>query len=125
MSRFKNKVESSNMRKELMKITSVSFGAGGYQDVQFGLSLNFESKGGSCCGDFISGGWDYSHITPDKSSKWTEKDRTESMAKMCKTISEILHSAKVRDVSELKGKPVEVIFESMMLTSWRILEEVL
>ena len=125
MSRYKNKVDSSNTKKELMKISSVSFGTGGYQDCQFGLSVDFASKGGTCCGDFVCGGWNYKSITPDKYSKWTEKDREKDMAKMCKMVSDILSGAKVRDISELKGKPVEVTFESMSLVSWRILEEVI
>jgi hypothetical protein len=44
---------------------------------------------------------------------------------MCRSVSRILESARVSDVSGLKGKPVEIVFENNQLKSWRILTEVL
>ena len=40
-------------------------------------------------------------------------------------ISKLLSQAKVSEIHELKGIPVEVEFEGMMMKDWRILEEVL
>lgn len=113
----------SDHTKELMKISNVSFGSGGYQDAQFGLFLDFSSKssGVSAC---IVGGWNYS-IKVDKYTQWTEEDRSRDMAKMCRTISQILSDAKVSSVDKLKGIPVEVVFQHRTIQSFRILEEVL
>lgn len=109
--------------KELMKISSATFGIGGYQDVQFGLYLSFESKGSGVCAD-ISGGWSWS-IMPNERSQWSEYDRTKDMAKMSRTIYNILKDAKVQTVDKLKGIPVEIIFKYNTIQSFRILEEVL
>ena len=40
-------------------------------------------------------------------------------------ISKLLQIAKVKEIIKLKGKPVEIEFESNTLKSWRILTEVL
>jgi hypothetical protein len=108
----------------LGKITATRFGRGGYQDCQFGLEVALSSKSGDCL-DFVSGGWDYEQISPTETSEWTEDDRATSMSSMCRSVSRILESARVSDVSGLKGKPVEIVFENNQLKSWRILTEVL
>lgn len=113
----------SDHTKELMKISNVAFGAGGYQDAQFGLFLDFSSKSSGVSASIV-GGWDYS-IKVDKYTKWTEEDRSHDMAQMCKTISQILSDAKVSSVDKLKGIPVEVVFSQRTIQSFRILEEVL
>ena len=113
----------ANARKCLMKIRSVTFGMGGYQEAQFGLNLDFESNS-TFVSAMICGGWDYS-IECDKYTKWTEETRTKDMADMCKTISEILKAAKVQTIDKLKNIPVEVVIESSTIKSFRILEEVL
>lgn len=40
-------------------------------------------------------------------------------------ISKLLKEAKVDEVYQLKGKPVEVTFEGNMLKEWRLLTEVI
>ena len=112
------------MEKQLGKITNVRFGRGGYQDVQFGLSLTFEGKSWGC-GTIITGGWAYGHLSPDKHTKWTEEDRTKSMAEMCQKIDKVLGDAGVDDVAKLKNMPVEVTFDGNTMKDWRILKEVL
>jgi hypothetical protein len=112
--------------KELGKIEKVDFGRDGYQGCQFGA--RFELKFGDSSGvtSFITGGWDYNLITCDKNCKWTEEDRNSGMAKMCRTISDILHDAKCDDFNKLVGKPIEVASEGFNeVVSWRILSEVL
>lgn len=110
-------------RKELGKIRSVRFGFGGYQDGEVGLFLEF---GGNAWGvsASISGGWSTT-IKHSKSCRWTEEDRTNQYANMCREIQEVLKKAKVNAVHELQGKPVEVTFDGMTLKSWRVLDEVL
>lgn len=111
----------SGHTKELMKISNVSFGSGGY--AQFGLFLDFSSKSSGVSASIV-GGWDYS-IKVDKYTQWTEEDRSRDMAKMCRTISQILSDAKVNSIDKLKGIPVEVIFHQNTIQSFRILDEVL
>ena len=111
------------MKKELGKIVKVEFGFGGYQECMFGLSLTFEGSFGGVC-DFISGYW-YESITISEYTKWTEEDRSRARIEMIKRVDKILSDAKVSSISELKNKPVEVIFENSQLKEWRILTEVL
>ena len=114
-----------NHRKELMKISNVTFGLGGYQNLCFGLFLDFEQNGGLGAGNFISGGWDFQSIECNNNVKWSEKDREKQMLELCKSISLILKDAKISSIDKLKGMPVEVIVSNNVVESWRILEEVI
>ena len=107
-------------RKELMRISSAEFGNGGYQDACIGLSLTFETQGLGTS-DF-KGGWDFA---PSEHAQWTLADQDKEYAEVVRLISDTLKAAKKRYVSELKGVPVEVIFENNTLKSWRILTEVI
>lgn len=109
--------------KALGKIEKVYFGYGGYQDMQFGLTvvLSFDGKG---CMDFIDGGWS-ENVKSDKYTKWTEEDRSNQRVEMIKKINKLLKDAKVKTIDELKGKPIEITNEGLTLKSWRILTEVL
>lgn len=111
------------MKTILGKIDYVSFGHGGYQDAQFGISFGFSFDG---CGvsDFW-GFWDYELIKHSEHCKWTEEERAKKASELLPKISKLLKQAKVRNVQDLKGKPVEITFEGDTLKSWRILEEVL
>jgi hypothetical protein len=128
---YKQKKEplKEGQKTELGKITSATFGIGGYNDAMFGLSLGFSfgEKGAYVCGTFVSGGWAYGVVDPDdKHSKWDEKDRSTQMAVMCKEICQILSDAKAFDVTKLVGKPIEITSNGLNdLESWRILTEVL
>ena len=110
------------MRKELGKIRSVSFGFGGYQDCQFGLSLGFES-GGGVVGTFEGNG----PLTMDipEEAEWTEADRERTVIATIKLLTETLQKAHVKSVSELLGVPVELTYNGQCLREWRILEEVI
>jgi hypothetical protein len=115
---------STTIKKEIGKITNVSYGFGGYQDAMFGVSFSFGSdKTGWGCGDF-KGAWGPG-ITVDKYTKWTEADRSRINDETTRFIADIMVKAKVRDIQSLKGVPVEVTFEGNCLKSWRILEEVI
>ena len=110
------------MEKRLGKISSATFGYGGYQDAQFGLSIGIEAPGWGV-GDF-KGAWS-TDIKVDKHTQWTEEDRSKHFADTMRFLNDLLRKAKVRDVSKLRGIPVEVEFDGTLLKSWRILEEVL
>jgi len=108
------------MRKELGKITSASFGWGGYQDCMLGLSIGLGGEGWGCS-DF----WGTWGIERNDSAKWTEQDRLRELGETVMRLKTTLEEAKVQTVSQLVGKPVEVCFDGMKLESWRILKEVL
>jgi len=63
------------------------------------------------------------NIHPDCKYKGTE--RAEAITKMVEKIAALLESAKVVDVNDLEGKPVEVTLDGNIFHSFRILEEVL
>ncbi len=112
------------MRKEIGKIKSVSFGYGGYQDAMFGLSVTLGSDK-ECwgVGDF-NGAWSISTKVTER-TKWTEADRREQFADTMVFVNELLIKAKIKNVNELNGIPVEVTFDGNTLKEWRILEEVI
>lgn len=110
------------MEKRIGKINHICLGYGGYQDAQFGLSVDLTSKDGWGVSDF-KGFW--STDTKSKGCKWTEKDRDESFAKTMRLINELLSKSNKKSLNDLKNVPVEVVFENQMLKSWRILEEVI
>lgn len=104
---------------QLMKIATASYGFGGYQGEQFGLSLEFTSPGTGV--GFFDGHW------ADRSefAKWSVEDQEQAFVATAKLVRDTLRKAKKRDVAALVGTPVEVTFEGNLLKSWRVLEEVL
>ena len=108
------------IEKFLGKISEVKFGKGGYQDACIGITFNFEGKNIGV-NDF----WGYWSIKCDKGCQWTNDDRIKYLGEVVMRIHKILVEAKVDNVEQLKGIPVEVIFEGNCLKSWRILTEVL
>lgn len=107
-------------RKELGKISAASFGWGGYQDCQVGLSLSFSMKG-SGVNDF-KGAWGTKH---SEHCKWTEQDRLTELGKTAMELAGYLQKINGKDVSDLVGTPVELTFDGNLLKEWRILDEVL
>jgi hypothetical protein len=104
---------------ELGKIRVALFGYGGYQDAQFGLTLEFEGKGWGV-GTFI-GPW----ARRTSGAKWTLDDQARQWAEMCAKLRDILEDAKKQHIGQLVGVPVEVTFEDRMLKDWRVLTEVM
>lgn len=107
--------------KVLGKITSARYGFGGYQDVQFGLSLAFDAPGWGSVGEF-KGFW---ADDPSHGSEWTKADQLAYFGQTAKEVRDIMRAAKVDDVAKLVGKPVELTVAGNRLDSWRILEEIL
>lgn len=109
---------------KLGKIESAYFGLGGYQDAQLGVWVTL-TCGSSGVGAGM-GEWSPSQIKCNpRYCKWTEEDRDKGLLKAVRYLDSLLADAKVRRVDELKGKPVEIVLDGMMLVSWRILTEVL
>jgi len=111
------------MEKKLGKIESVKFGHGGYQDACLGLSVTLSGEGWGV-GDF-KGTWDAEMIKHSENTKWKEEDRSKGYDDTMRLLSKLLKEAKVGSVDKLKGIPVEVTFDGMMLQEWRILTEVI
>ena len=107
-------------RKELGKITHATFGLGGYQDAQIGLSLTFGGSGWGC--STFRGDW---AIDRSEHAKWTENDRIRQLGETVMWLRDILRKAKVDCVGNLVGIPVECTFDGNVLKEWRVLEEVL
>jgi hypothetical protein len=110
------------MNKILGKISGISFGLGGYQNVMMGLSVSLSGEG-SVCSDF-KGTWGLG-IEVNERTKWTEKDRSKHFDETVRYINKLLIDAKVEKIDQLRGIPVEIIYEGMTLKSWRILTEVI
>lgn len=98
-------------KKYLGKITHVSFGLGGYQDVQFGLYVTLEGQGIGT-NAFIGGAWDYSFMKdPGENARWTEEDRTKIMIEMLRKISEEAED------KAAKGEPINSSLISAVLAA--------
>jgi len=103
----------------LGKITKVNFSYGGYQDAMFGVTFILESNDG-CCSDFW-GTWAHR----SKSAEWSKESQIKKFGEVTDRLIKLCDDAKVGNINELKGKPVEIIFKNNTLSSWRILKEVL
>lgn len=110
--------------KHLGKIESVHFGRGGYQEAMFGLDLSFTFD--KCCGIGTSDmAWNPATSKRSERAEWTEEDRGKQLEEIMRRLAETLHKAKVKEVYELKGIPVEIEIEGNTFKSWRVLTEVL
>lgn len=111
-------------RKELGKIEKVEFGHCGYQESFVGLRVEFKFNTCTHVSDDIRGGW-YQGNEWTENCKWSIEGNRLQHAIMVEQVSQTLIDAKCEYISQLKGKPVELIIENNCLKSWRILTEVL
>lgn len=107
--------------KELGRITAATFGFGGYDDAMIGLSISIGGKSWGS-GDF-KGEW--AHKEVPQGAKWTAESRLTRLGEAVLYLRDLLVAAKVKDVAELVGVPIEATFDGTRLQSWRVLEEVL
>lgn len=105
----------------LGRISAISFGYGGYQGAQFGVSVTLKLAGGLGCADFRGA------FPPDPKfdNPQVELSKREAIADTAIWLAGILDAAKKRTVAELPGTPIEATFDGMALKSWRVLTEVL
>lgn len=109
------------MEKILGKIEKAEFGNPLYDyPFLFGLYLTFSLGNGMYVSD---GGCNLINLSAK--CKWTSEERKNAIEKMVDQIRDILIDAKVTDVKDLVGKPVEVELDANMFKSFRILKEVL
>lgn len=109
-------------RKELGKIKNVYAGFCGYQQAQFGFQFTLGGEDGWGVSTEAYAAWG---MEPSDSSEWTKEDQIKQWGESMEKLRDIMEAAKVKDVTDLVGIPVEATFEDMRLTSWRILAEVL
>jgi hypothetical protein len=108
----------------LGKITSIKVGLGGYQDAMFGLHVTLESHKTSISKSYCT--WDPTQTPWTERCKWSEQNRDELFVSVMRQISALLYDAKSKDLSELRGKPVEFTLNAEgELATWRILTEVM
>ena len=111
-----------SIEKTYGKIASVNVGLGGYQHAMMGISFDLSQGGILSVSDFW-GAWGLE--IDSKGTFWTEVDRDARFAETMRKINQLLIDAKVDNVNQLKGKPIEVTCDSKHMVSWRILTEVL
>jgi hypothetical protein len=111
------------MTKELGKIEKVRFGHCGYQSSCLGISFVLSGKGWGLQDSKST--WDAELIKHTENSKWSEEDRDKQYSEIMRYVSKLLKDAKVSNIDQLEGKPIEVTLDGMLLQEWRILTEVL
>lgn len=107
------------MKKELGKISVIRLGYGGYDNAMFGFNFTLEGRGWG-----VQDFWGTWTNFPE-GGKYTEEAWVQSHSDTYFKIIDLMRAAKVWDLYQLQGIPVEVTFENMVLKSWRILTEVL
>jgi len=108
-----------NNKVEIGVIKAVRFGAGGYDNVQFGLTVDLLVQG--CCVNDFLGCW---AGAPPENAQWTLADQTAHYGKICRRIHQLLTDAKVKDLASLVGRPVRVYTKpNGLLETWDILKE--
>lgn len=105
--------------KMLGKIDFAEYGTFPDRPFLLGLQLGFSFNGSG-----VMDGGKYT-VNISKQCRWEEAERQEAITKQAEYLSNILKDAKCNYVSELKGKPVEVIIQDNTFKSFRILTEVL
>ena len=105
--------------KLLGKIDFAEFGT--IKDYPFliGLQLGFSMNG--CA---VMDGGKYCVNISDQ-CKWENHDRSDVLTNSIEYINDVLKEAKVNYVSQLVGKPVEVLIKDNTFSGFRILTEVL
>lgn len=107
-------------RKVLGKIKSAEFGRISDYPMYMGLVLEFTFDGDCHVGD---GGKFMTNMSKD--CKWSAEERRLAIEERMDAVYKLLSDAKVRTVSQLKNKPVEITLESKTFKDFRILTEVL
>jgi len=107
-------------RKVLGKIKSAEFGKISDYPMYMGLVLEFTFDGDCHVGD---GGKFMTNMGKD--CKWSAEERRLAIEERMDAVYKLLSDAKVRTVSQLKNKPVEITLENKTFKDFRILTEVL
>lgn len=107
-------------KKYLGKIESAEFGKFSDYPMYMGLLLKFTFDGNCHVGD----GGKFT-INMSKGCNWSAEERRLAIEERMDAVYKLLSDAKVRTVSQLKNKPVEITLEANTFKDFRILTEVL
>ena len=108
------------IRTYLGKITSAEFGLVRDYPFMMGLKLQFKFEEPFKESGYVGDGWIYTvNMNPGSDDRKTE------LEKRADGLYQLLKIAKCQNVSELKGKPVELTLDGNTFKSMRILTEVL
>lgn len=107
-------------KKYLGKITTAEFGGIPDYPMFIGLLLEFTFDGNRYVGD----GGKFT-INMSKDCKWSAEERRLAIEEQMDAVYKLLNDAKVRTVSQLENKPVEITVENNTFKDFRILTEVL
>lgn len=102
-------------------IANAYFGLGGYAGLEIGihLSLNFPGHGGV----WEHRAWfDANQVKEPKHGGWKEADRNKYYADLVRCVSDYLRDAKVSDITELRGKPIQGEFRGRELLGWEFIK---
>lgn len=106
--------------KFLGKIAKAEFGTNSDRPFLIGLQIEFRFDNGG-----VSDGGRHL-INIGDSCKWgNEEEKNTAYQKVLKDLAKILKDAKVNYVSQLVGKPIEIVIKNQQYDSFRILTEVL
>ena len=106
--------------KYLGKIESVRFGRNSDRPFLFGLDLTFSLSGRGC-----SANYSVNMTKPNQYTHFTQEEQDKHLVETMTFIWELLKTAKVNNISQLKNIPVEVEIKGNMFKDFRILTEVL
>lgn len=106
------------MKKYLGKIENVYFGLDRDYPFLFGLELTFKFDGA-----FVTSTKDVVNI--GETCKWTPEERSQAITKCMDQVIKVMKDANVKEITKLKGKPVELTIEGNTLQDYRILTEVI
>ena len=102
------------------KISSIYFGLGGYKDSKLGLHIcfSFGMHKFICTSDAT---WDYHTVQHTDTCNWKDQARLDKYSDTVINISQLLASAKVRDINSLKNKEVTITMDGLNLYSWELI----
>ena len=104
----------------LGKITDAVFGT---VDNKIGITLVIGGQGwGIVVSDLTN---NYAALKPQEAPSWVDDEYVKECRVMVDAMGIILRDAKVVNLDQLPGIPVEVITKGSDLVSWRVLKEVL
>lgn len=113
-------ISSGVLKKYLGKITAAEFGRDKDYTFLFGLKLSFKLSNGT----YVSNGV-YNMVNISDGCADRCEAQNKMIADVMKNVDSILKDANVYHISELVGKPVEVLITNNTFIGFRILTEVI
>ena len=106
--------------KFLGKIENVRFGRNSDRPFLFGLDIDFRFNSSG-----VSANYSVNMTKPNQYTHFTQEEQDKHLVETMTFIWELLKTAKVNEISQLKNIPVEVEIKGNMFKDFRVLTEVL